>query len=125
MPFDFNGLYDMLGNVSESCLDWYQKITYDGGPDPATTLYENPVGPDENWDEDPTNGSYKLRRVARGGSYSCNASCCRSAHRHGWNKGYGDGPGYKYISGQTTADDQKLARGGLGIRLVCPAVAVH
>ena len=119
------GLYDMLGNVSEACLDWYQKITYDGGPDPATTLYENPVGPDENWDEDPTNGSYKLRRVARGGSYSCYATCCRSAHRHGWNKGYGDGPGYKYISGQTTADDQKLARGGLGIRLVCPAIAVH
>lgn len=58
------GLYDMLGNVYERCLDWYT---------------ESPVGLDP--EVGPASGS---DRVIRGGSWNQPAADCRCANRGGW-----------------------------------------
>ena len=58
------GLYDMHGNMSELCLDWFDKNYYEESP--AT----DPQGPDK--------GSY---RVIRGGYWGSHAGGCRSAYR--------------------------------------------
>ncbi|HRE82852.1 MAG TPA: SUMF1/EgtB/PvdO family nonheme iron enzyme [Opitutaceae bacterium] len=57
------GLYDMLGNVWEWCLDWYA--------DSYRTDTDGNVLP-------PTKGVY---RVSRGGSWNCPSENCRSALR--------------------------------------------
>ena len=55
------GLYDMHGNVSELCLDWYGSLT--NGSDP--------IGP--------VSGA---RRVMRGGSWYMNVNHCASSYRN-------------------------------------------
>jgi len=61
------GLYDMHGNASECCLDWYQS---DLGPDAVT----DPQGTDK--------GSGRFcPHVVRGGSWTDYAENCRSAYR--------------------------------------------
>ncbi len=58
------GLYDMLGNVFELCLDWYQ--------DDVSSMTSDPKGP--------KTGS---NRVYRGGGWYINANNCRCAFRGG------------------------------------------
>ena len=80
------GLYDMHGNVSEWCLDWWQDNL-------STTAAVDPVGR--------SSGSY---RVMRGGNWYCYndnyAAYCRSAFR--WSIQYGNGGTYYTYPGDNS-----------------------
>jgi formylglycine-generating enzyme required for sulfatase activity len=60
------GLYDMHGNLSEWCADWYDEDYYNRSP------LDDPQGP--------TSG---IKRVVRGGCYDESGDECRSAYRWG------------------------------------------
>lgn len=67
------GLYDMHGNISEACLDWYQGTitSYNG------VLNINPANPAQYVSGSGT----PTERISRGGGYSSSATDCRSARR--------------------------------------------
>jgi len=62
------GLYDMQGNVSEYCWDWWAE-KFD------STEVTNPFGPAEGF-----------QRVIRGGAWNSNAISCRSCFRYYFSK---------------------------------------
>lgn len=68
------GFYDMLGNVQELCLDWFQV-------DLGTVSSIDPAGPDTSaFDPDQT-GSYEYGRLLKGGALDTSAWALRSAYR--------------------------------------------
>jgi formylglycine-generating enzyme required for sulfatase activity len=62
---DVRGLYDMHGNVSEWCEDWFHD-SYDGAPIDGSAWVSG----------------YSTSRILRGGSWGDNADDCRSASRN-------------------------------------------
>ncbi len=77
-PANAYGLYDMVGNVSEWCLDAYQKDFY------AKSTRRNPIAGAEDISQIVDNfKNIETRRVVRGGSWSFNAKSVRVANRLG------------------------------------------
>jgi len=64
------GIYDMSGNVSEWCQDWYGNYTNDAQIDPSGS-------------------SSGTRRVNRGGSWYDGQNLCRVTNREAWNPSTG------------------------------------
>ena len=91
LPNDF-GLYDMMGNIREMCLDWMGNYPNDGGVsvDPLGAAKPNPFD------------ATAAKIMVRGGCYSGIADTLRSAARYAW------------IVNNSS--------GLIGFRLVCPAV---
>jgi len=69
------GLYDMIGNVWEWTLDWYQEHHRIHQPCCGSL---NPKGGDEEASYDPRLPSIRIpRKVIKGGSYLCSPNYCR------------------------------------------------
>ncbi len=75
-PANKYGLFDMSGNVSEWCLDAYQKNFYANSPQ------RNPIAGAEHINQVVDNfKDIETRRVVRGGSWSFNAKSVRVGNR--------------------------------------------
>jgi formylglycine-generating enzyme len=75
------GLYDMHGNVSVWCSDWYDPDYY------KTSPKADPKGPDKGvvptgYKNRDTPGEGQFYRVIRGGSWVDEGRACRSAYRY-------------------------------------------
>lgn len=92
------GLYDMLGNVQEYCLDFQRNLPG------AATVETDPVGG--------TSGN----RIVRGGTYNHAADRCTLISRRAQSADWWD-------DGENGVDGVKTST--QGIRLVCPAIAVR
>ena len=68
------GIYNMLGNVREFCLDYYAPDAYYGLYDGSTTSSDGPV-------ENPAGPPTGTEHVVRGGSYLSDPVECRAASR--------------------------------------------
>jgi formylglycine-generating enzyme len=74
------GLYDVHGNVSEWCSDWYDPDYYKNSPKKDPTGPEKGVVP-TGYKNRNTPGVGQWYRVIRGGSWIDEARGCRSAYR--------------------------------------------
>ena len=73
------GLYDIAGNASEWCNDWYSETYYESTP------LDNPKGPES--------GQYRL---LRGGNWDYTSQHCRVANRNAWfPDGFRAGSGFR------------------------------
>ena len=123
------GLYDMLGNVYECCLN---RMDLNGNVSSGADVIE-PVGPDA--------ANPSVQRAIRGGAYNCEAFACRAGHRCSLGIYY-----FGTRSGSQNAEDNSVtsflntygegdpnasgsdahlysgAGPNIGVRLVCPAV---
>ena len=97
------GLYDLYGNVSEWCLDWFSYDLTGGDPE---AVQEEPNGPDV------TGGANKDDRVIRGSDYTGCAFYQRSAYRNA-----GRANSYTDFSKSTTRVNI------IGIRWACPVAS--
>jgi formylglycine-generating enzyme required for sulfatase activity len=98
------GLYDMLGNVSEWCNDYYSPKYYKNSP------RENPRGPEEG-----------EKRVLRGGAWSSNADNCSSWVRNCDEAGFTDvcltmdSDGFRCVRKASPAEISSFKAGGPAI----------
>lgn len=73
------GLFDMTGNAWQWVADWYRADYFQRQAKSATTLVNNPQGPESAYDpSDPVAPANAPKRVIRGGSFLCNESYCLS-----------------------------------------------
>jgi formylglycine-generating enzyme required for sulfatase activity len=79
------GLFDMHGNASEWCQDWYDEDYYEESP------IDDPQGP---------SAVVRYWRVFRGGSWGSKPVRCRSASRGAWK----DGSAFRDIGFRVAAD---------------------
>jgi len=109
------GLYDMLGNLGEWCLDWYSAL-----PNSSDVAVE-PQGPtfeSKRIDSNPAAGQSICYRAYRGGTFYAKASDIRSARRIEKAHAY-----YSNTTFYPNDNASAIAECSSGLRLCLPAVA--